>query len=127
MAVSLGVSAFLCGCVDKKTSELTLEPSDLNTIPSSESILPSQPASESPTKEPEIPIQVQVTYTDEAGARRVRALTTHLKVSKKEDEIMATLDPTVGATFVTQKAGEESFSGTLTGMHSYRPPDVHQY
>ncbi|MHA1862365.1 MAG: hypothetical protein ACTSWA_01250 [Candidatus Thorarchaeota archaeon] len=62
-------------------------------------------------KVPEVPIQVQVTYTDEAGARRVRALTTKLKVSKKEDEIMATLDPTVGATFVTQKAGEESFSG----------------
>jgi len=62
-------------------------------------------------KEPEVPIQVQVAYTDEEGARRVRAVTTKLKVSKKEDEIMATLDPTVGATFVTQKAGEESFSG----------------
>jgi len=62
-------------------------------------------------KESEVPIQVQVTYTDEDGARRVRAVTTTLKVSKKEDEIMATLDPTVGATFVTQKAGEESFSG----------------
>jgi len=68
-------------------------------------------APEKDIKVPEIPIQVQVTYTDEAGARRVRALTTKLKVSKKEDEIMATLDPTVGATFVTQKAGEESFSG----------------
>ena len=62
-------------------------------------------------KVPEVPIQVQVTYTDEEGARRVRAVTTKLKVSKKEDEIMATLDPTVGATFVTQKAGEESFGG----------------
>jgi hypothetical protein len=62
-------------------------------------------------KESEVPIQVQVTYTDEEGARRVRAVTTTLKVSKKEAEIMATLDPTVGATFVTQKAGEESFSG----------------
>jgi len=62
-------------------------------------------------KESEVPIQVQVTYTDEAGARRVRSLTTKLKVSKNEDEIMATLDPTVGATFVTQKAGEESFGG----------------
>jgi uncharacterized protein YegL len=62
-------------------------------------------------KEPEVPIQVQVAYTDEDGARRVRAVTTKLKVSKKESEIMATLDPTVGATFVTQKAGEESFSG----------------
>jgi hypothetical protein len=62
-------------------------------------------------KENKVPIQVQVTYTDEAGARRVRAVTTTLKVSKKEEEIMETLDPTVGATFITQKAGEESFSG----------------
>ncbi|MHA2358843.1 MAG: hypothetical protein ACXAB5_01095 [Candidatus Thorarchaeota archaeon] len=62
-------------------------------------------------KESEVPIQVQVTYTDEEGARRVRAVTTKLRVSKKEEEIMETLDPTVGATFVTQKAGEESFSG----------------
>jgi len=68
-------------------------------------------APEKEIKETEIPIQIQVTYTDEGGARRVRAVTTNLKVSKKEDEIMATLDPTVGATFVTQKAGEESFSG----------------
>ena len=62
-------------------------------------------------KESEVPLQVQVTYTDEVGARRVRSLTTKLKVSKNEDEIMATMDPTVGATFVTQKAGEESFGG----------------
>jgi hypothetical protein len=62
-------------------------------------------------KESEVPIQVQVAYTDEEGARRVRVVTTKLKVSKKEDEILATLDPTVGATFVTQKAGEESFGG----------------
>ena len=68
-------------------------------------------APEKEIKESEIPIQIQVTYTDEAGARRVRVVTTKLKVSKKEDEIMATLDPTVGATFVTQKAGEESFGG----------------
>ena len=60
---------------------------------------------------PEVPIQVQVAYTDEEGARRVRAVTTKLKVTKKEEEIMETLDPTVGATFVTQKAGEESFRG----------------
>ncbi len=62
-------------------------------------------------KESEVPIQVQVAYTDEAGARRVRAVTTKLRVAKKEEEIMKTLDPTVGATFVTQKAGEESFRG----------------
>ena len=68
-------------------------------------------APEKEIKTPEVLIQVQVTYTDDVGARRVRAVTTKLKVSKKEDEIMATLDPTVGATFVTQKAGEESFGG----------------
>ncbi|MBY8997178.1 MAG: hypothetical protein KGD60_05560 [Candidatus Thorarchaeota archaeon] len=66
---------------------------------------------ESEIKESEIPIQVQVTYTDEEGARRVRSVTTKLRVSKNEEEIMETLDPTVGATFVTQKAGEESFRG----------------
>jgi hypothetical protein len=66
-------------------------------------------------KEKEIPIQVQVTYTDEEGARRVRAVTTKLKVSKKEEEIMESLDPTIGATFVTQKAGEESFRGDREG------------
>ncbi|MFW9768020.1 MAG: hypothetical protein ACFFF9_13890 [Candidatus Thorarchaeota archaeon] len=66
-------------------------------------------------KEAEVPIQVQVSYTDEEGARRVRAVTTKLKVSKKEEEILETLDPTVGATFVTQKAGEESFRGDREG------------
>ncbi len=59
----------------------------------------------------EIPVQVQVTYTDEEGARRVRAVTTNLKVAKNEAEIFETLDPTVGATFVTQKAGEDAFRG----------------
>ncbi|TXT56649.1 MAG: hypothetical protein BAJATHORv1_20239 [Candidatus Thorarchaeota archaeon] len=59
----------------------------------------------------EVPIQVQVAYTDETGARRLRSVTTKLKVAKKEKEILDTLDPTVGATFVTQKAGEESFRG----------------
>ena len=59
----------------------------------------------------EVPIQVQVEYTDEDGARRVRTVTRKLKVAKSEEELMETLDPTVGATFVTQKAGEESFRG----------------
>jgi hypothetical protein len=59
----------------------------------------------------EIPVQVQVTYTDEKGARRVRAVTTKLKVAKKEAELFETLDPTIGATFVTQKAGEDAFRG----------------
>ncbi|NHI83534.1 MAG: VWA domain-containing protein [Candidatus Thorarchaeota archaeon] len=59
----------------------------------------------------EIPIQVQVAYTDNDGARRVRAVTTRLRVSDKEEEIMKSLDPTVGATFVTQKAGEDAVRG----------------
>ncbi|TFF91483.1 VWA domain-containing protein [Candidatus Thorarchaeota archaeon] len=58
-----------------------------------------------------VPIQVQVTYTDSEGARRVRAVTTKLKVAKDDEEILKTFDPTIGATFVTQKAGEESFRG----------------
>ncbi len=68
-------------------------------------------APEKEIKAPEVPIQVQVSYTDEEGARRVRAVTTKLRVAKNEEELMKTLDPTVGATFVTQKAGEESFRG----------------
>jgi len=66
---------------------------------------------ESEIKVDEIPVQVQVTYTDEEGARRVRAVTTKLKVAKNEAELFETLDPTVGATFVTQKAGEDAFRG----------------
>jgi hypothetical protein len=66
---------------------------------------------ESEIKDDEVPIQVQVSYTDEEGARRVRVVTTKLKVAKKEDEVLETLDPTVGAVFVTQKAGEEAFRG----------------
>ncbi len=62
-------------------------------------------------KEEEVPIQVQVSYTDEDGSRRVRALTTKLKVARNEEEVLKTLDPTVGAVFVTQKAGEEAFRG----------------
>ena len=65
---------------------------------------------ESEIKDDEVPIQVQVTYTDEKGARRVRAVTTKLSVAKKEEELNATLDPTLGATFVTQKAGVEAFA-----------------
>ncbi len=70
---------------------------------------------ESEIKASEVPIQVQVSYTDEKGARRVRAVTATMKVTKKEDEVMETLDPTLGATFVTQKAGEESFAGGKDG------------
>ncbi|MHA1905682.1 MAG: hypothetical protein ACW98Y_00135 [Candidatus Thorarchaeota archaeon] len=70
---------------------------------------------ESKIKEEEVPIQVQVSYTDEKGARRVRAVTAKLKVVDKKEEVMETLDPTLGATFVTQKAGEESFAGGKAG------------
>jgi hypothetical protein len=68
-------------------------------------------APESELEVEEVPVQIQVSYTDEEGARRVRAVTKKLKVAKKEDEIMEDFDPTVGAAFVTQKAGEESFRG----------------
>ncbi len=70
---------------------------------------------ESEIKEEELPIQVQITYTDDEGARRVRAVTTKLKVAKKEEEVLESLDPTLGATFVTQKAGEDSFAGGTKG------------
>ncbi len=66
---------------------------------------------ESKIETEDVPIQVQVTYTDAEGARRVRAVTTRLKVAKDNKELLETLDPTIGATFVTQKAGEESFRG----------------
>jgi hypothetical protein len=68
-------------------------------------------APESELKAEEVPVQVQVSYTDDEGARRVRAVTKKLKVAKKEEELMEDFDPTMGAGFVTQKAGEESFRG----------------
>ncbi len=66
-------------------------------------------------KAAEVPIQIQVAYTDDTGARRVRAVTKKLRVSKDEKEIVKTLDPTIGATFVTQKAGEVAFGGDTGG------------
>lgn len=77
-----------------------------------------EPKSEIKTSE--VPIQIQVEYTDDKGARRVRAVTTMLKVAKKEEEILKTLDPTLSATFVTQKAGEESFVGGRAGRKKGR-------
>lgn len=62
-------------------------------------------------KAKEIPIQVQVEYTDEGGSRRLRTVTKKLRVTADQKEIMKTMDPTIGATFVVQKAGEESFGG----------------
>ncbi|MHA1480782.1 MAG: hypothetical protein ACTSQZ_05120, partial [Candidatus Thorarchaeota archaeon] len=59
---------------------------------------------ESTITESEVPIQVQVEYTDAEGARRVRSVTTTLKVAKKEEEVLETFDPALSATFVTQKA-----------------------
>ncbi len=75
---------------------------------------------ESTIKEPEVPIQVQVEYTDSEGARRVRSVTTRLKVAKKEEEVLETFDPALSATFVTQKAGEESFVGGRGGRKKGR-------
>ncbi len=59
----------------------------------------------------EVPIQVQIEYTDFEGNRRLRVVTEKMKVAQAEDEIMESLDPTVCTTFVTQKAGEDAFSG----------------
>jgi len=75
---------------------------------------------ESTIKEDEVPIQVQVEYTDAEGARRVRSVTTTLKVAKKEEEVLETFDPALSATFVTQKAGEESFVGGKEGRKKGR-------
>jgi len=61
----------------------------------------------------EIPIQVQVEYTDDEGARHVRVMTKRFRVARTPEELLKTLDPEVGATFVTQKAGEESFEGDV--------------
>jgi hypothetical protein len=58
-----------------------------------------------------IPVQLQVEYLDKSGARRIRSVTTRLNVTKDEDEIMASFDPKLAATFTTQKAGEEAFRG----------------
>ncbi|NWF95354.1 MAG: VWA domain-containing protein [Candidatus Thorarchaeota archaeon] len=66
---------------------------------------------ESEIRSAQVPVQVQVTYTDEEGARRVRAVSTNLRVTSDERDLVATLDPTMSATFVTQKAGEDAFGG----------------
>ncbi|MCK5757606.1 MAG: phosphodiester glycosidase family protein [Clostridiales bacterium] len=55
MAVSLGVSAFLCGCANKESSEFTPTPSATKPIQPTKTLVPSQPASESPTKAPDNP------------------------------------------------------------------------
>ncbi|MHA1771369.1 MAG: hypothetical protein ACTSYL_07095 [Candidatus Thorarchaeota archaeon] len=60
----------------------------------------------------EVPIQVQVEYTDAEGARRIRAMTTTLPVAHNESDLISEMDPTVSATFITQKAGEASFDGS---------------
>jgi len=69
-------------------------------------------------KAKEVPIQVQVEYTDEAGSRRVRTVTKKLHVTADEKEVLKTMDPTIGATFVVQKAGEESFGGARSAGRS---------
>ncbi len=58
-----------------------------------------------------VPIQIQVEYTDDEGARHLRAVTTELKVARREDELLASFDPTLSAAFAVQKAGEEAFHG----------------
>ncbi|RLI49379.1 MAG: hypothetical protein DRO73_06535 [Candidatus Thorarchaeota archaeon] len=68
---------------------------------------------ESTIEAQEIPIQIQVEYTDDEGARHVRVMTKRFRVARTPEELLKTLDPEVGATFVTQKAGEESFEGDV--------------
>ncbi len=63
----------------------------------------------------EVPIQIQVEYTDSEGARRMRVVTTTLPVAESEHEIAESLDPALCATFATQKAGEEAFAGDAEG------------
>ena len=55
MAVSIGVSAFLCGCSDKESSDYTPAPSAIKPIQPTKTLVPSQPASESPSKAPDNP------------------------------------------------------------------------
>ncbi len=65
MAVSLGVSAFLCGCANKESSEFTPTPSATKPIQPTKTLVPSQPASESPAKAPNNPPEKSpVEYTE---------------------------------------------------------------
>jgi len=66
---------------------------------------------ESKLKAKEVPIQVQVEYTDQDGSRRMRTFTKKLRVTSDEKDLVKTMDPTIGATFVVQKAGEEALGG----------------
>ncbi|RDE12398.1 MAG: hypothetical protein C4K49_10220 [Candidatus Thorarchaeota archaeon] len=79
---------------------------------------------ESTLKAKEVPIQVQVEYTDQDGSRRMRTFTKKLQVTSDEKELVKTMDPTIGATFVVQKAGEEALGGGraagMSRIASYR-------
>ncbi|MCD6323142.1 MAG: phosphodiester glycosidase family protein [Clostridiales bacterium] len=55
MAVSLGISAFLCGCADRESSEYMPTPSATKPIQPTKTLVPSQLTSKSIAKEPENP------------------------------------------------------------------------
>jgi hypothetical protein len=61
----------------------------------------------------EIPIQLQVSYTDEDGQQRMRVFTQRVKVTEKADQIIETTDAELPTTFVVQRAGEEQYRGDV--------------
>jgi hypothetical protein len=61
----------------------------------------------------EIPIQLQVSYTDEDGSQRMRVFTQRVKVTEKADQIIETLDAELPTTFAVQRAGEEQYRGDV--------------
>ncbi len=66
---------------------------------------------ESEIKREKVPIQIQMEYVDESGAKKLRVLSTTVDVTSKEEEILETLDPEITTTFAVQKAGEHEYRG----------------
>jgi len=61
----------------------------------------------------EVPIQMQISYMDEEGNRRLRVITRRVKVTKEARPIFETLKAELPATFAVQRAGEEQYRGDL--------------
>ncbi len=61
----------------------------------------------------EIPIQLQVSYTDQDGQQRMRVFTQRVKVTEKAEEIIETMDAELPTTFAVQRAGEEQYRGDV--------------
>ncbi len=64
-------------------------------------------------KEKEVPIQLQVSYTDEEGNQRMRVITQRVKVSDKAQPIIDSMDVELPTTFAVQRAGEEQYRGDV--------------